>query len=65
MSQQWQVLEDAYQLGGITIKRNPRDGFGFQWRVQHQGTEIKRCKDLQDAMTYGEQLAERIVGRGD
>ena len=57
---QWTVLEGgSYQLGSITVVRNPRDGFGL-WRVKHQGREIMRYRDLKDAMDYGEQLAQRI-----
>ena len=61
MSQKWQVLEgNIYQFHGVTIDRDSRGGFGFRWNVQHRGVEIKRYKDLMDAMAFGEQLAHRI-----
>ena len=56
-----QVLEGgSYQFGGVTVTRNQGRGFGIEWRVHHQGSRIKTCYDLKDAMDYGEQLAQRL-----
>ena len=58
---QWAVLEGgSYRLGGVTVTRNQGRGFGIEWRVHHQGSRIKTCYDLKDAMDYGEQLVQRI-----
>ena len=62
MPAKWQVMEDgSYQLGGVTVTRNQGRGFGIEWRVHNRESRIKTCKDLKDAMDYGEQLEQRIA----